>query len=83
VAVDELRNRIYSCNLNLGTNAGSFSLSIINGKNNRVLATVPLTGAYCGGLAVDTFRNLIYVTDDNTASVIVISGPGARRRRSR
>jgi YVTN family beta-propeller protein len=75
VAVDELRNRIYSCSISL--------LSIINGKNNAVLATVTLAGAYCGELAVNTFRNLIYVTDDNTDSVIVISGSGAKRRHAR
>jgi len=72
VAVDELRNRIYSCNIG---NIGSFNLSIIDGKNNGVLASVPLAGAYCGGLAVNTFRNLIYVSDDNTNSLIVFRGP--------
>jgi YVTN family beta-propeller protein len=72
VAVDELRNRIYSCNI--GKN-GSFSLlSIINGGNNGVLATVPLAGAYCGGLALNMFTNLIYFTDENTDSVTVIRG---------
>jgi DNA-binding beta-propeller fold protein YncE len=74
VTVDELRNRIYSCNI---LEKGSFNLSIVNGTSNRVLATVPLVGAYCGGLAVNTFRNLIYFTDDNTDSVTVIRGmPG-------
>jgi YVTN family beta-propeller protein len=75
VAVDELRNRIYSCSIG---RFGFSLLSIINGKNNGVLATVTLAGASCGELAVDTFRNRIYVTDDNADSVIVISGP--RRR---
>jgi YVTN family beta-propeller protein len=75
VAVDELRNRTYSCSIG---RFGFSLLSIINGKNNGVLATVTLAGASCGELAVDTFRNRIYVTDDNADSVIVISGP--RRR---
>jgi len=72
VAVDELRNRIYSCSIG---RYGFNLLSIINGKNNGVLETITLAGAYCGGLAVDSFRNRIYVTDDNTDSVIVIRGP--------
>jgi YVTN family beta-propeller protein len=74
VAVDELRNRLYSCNI---MKNGSFNLSIIDGKHNRALATVPLVGAYCGGLTMNTFTNLIYFTDDNTNSVTVIRGmPG-------
>ena len=80
VAVDELRNRIYTCNLGKD---GSFSLSIINGKKNEVLATLPLAGAYCGGLAVNTFTNLIYFTDENSDSVTVIRGPRGQRCHSR
>ena len=81
VAVDELRNLIYSGN---GGNGGDPSLSIIDGKKNEVLATLPLDGhAYCGGLAVNTFTNLVYCTDDNTDSVTVISGSPRSRCHSR
>ena len=76
VAVDELRNLIYS-----GTFGG---LSIINGKNNEVLATVPLADpSPCGGLAVNAFTNRVYCTDDDTDSVTVIRGPRGWRRHSR
>ena len=76
IAVDELRDRVYSCSVEIG----AANLSIINGRSNRVLATVPFSGAFCGGLAVDTFRNHIYFTNENSGSLIVIKGPrlGAR-----
>jgi YVTN family beta-propeller protein len=74
VAVDEVRDRIYSCDL-LQSPPVSFNLSMINGKKNKVERTVALPGAYCGGLAVDTFRNHVYLTDENTDSLTVLKGP--------
>ena len=74
VAVDELRDLIYS-----GNPGG---LSIISGKNNEVVETVPLPDpSPCGGLAVNAFTNLVYCTDDNTDSLTVISGPLRSKRR--
>ena len=74
VAVDELRDLIYS-----GNPGG---LSIISGKNNEVLEDSPASRPFsCGGLAVNTFTNLVYCTDDNTDSLTVISGPLRSKRR--
>jgi len=75
VAVDELRNLVYTGN---GSPGG---VSIINGKNNQLLTTIPLgdPNSACAGLAVNALTNLAYCTNPESGSVTVIRGPGKRR----
>jgi YVTN family beta-propeller protein len=77
VAVDELRNLIYTGNTRPG------GVSIINGQNNKLLATVPLDDPHslCNGLAVNTLTNRVYCTNPDADTVTVINGPERRGRR--
>ena len=74
-AVDELRNLIYTGN---GSPGG---VSIINGKNNHLLTTIPLANPLsgCAGVAVNTLTNLAYCTNPDSDTVTVVRGPGSSR----
>ena len=75
IAVDELRNLVYTCN---GNPSG---VSVVDGKLNRLLTTVLFANpnAFCAGIAVNPLTNRIYATNPGTDTVTVISGPARRR----
>jgi YVTN family beta-propeller protein len=80
IAVDELRDVIYTC---IETSSG-VGVSIINGKNKHLLATVPFPnpGSICAEIAVNPITNRIYCADFGTDTVVVISGPKIQPRRN-
>jgi len=81
VAVDADRNLVYVSVLGLGE--GADGVAVIDGASNRLVATVPLTGALhcwdCAGtarpaVAVNPATNRIYVTAPGNHRLSVIDG---------
>ena len=71
VSVNPNTNRIYI------TNFKSNSVSIIDGKNGRVVSTIPV-GIVPQGVTVNPRTNLAYVANSNSNTVSVINGNSAR-----
>jgi YVTN family beta-propeller protein len=55
------------------TDEGSDTVSVINGKTNTVIATIPVE-AFPEGIVYDPSNGCIYVADDGWRSVSVING---------
>jgi YVTN family beta-propeller protein len=64
VAADLISDVIFVTNLNDQT------ISVINGRTNRVVATVPVFGRF---VDVNPVRSLAYASDDFTQTIHVIS----------
>jgi YVTN family beta-propeller protein len=69
LAVDRLTNFVYAANY------GADTVAVINGRTNRIAASVPV-GSHPRDVAVDQQTNTIYVTDTGARSVSVIAGAG-------
>jgi YVTN family beta-propeller protein len=52
----------------------SDTVSVIDGKTNKVLSDITGAGSNPNGIAVDPDSNLIYVTNSNSSTVSVIDG---------
>lgn len=66
VDVNVLNNRVYV------SNAQGRSVTIIDGKTNRVLQTLPLPAVFPDGIAVNLANGLIYVGDFESNKVFVL-----------
>lgn len=68
IAVDPLRNRVYVADAN------NWNLTIIDGRTNRILATVDL-GIQPASVSVNTITNRIYVVGNSAeGQLLVING---------
>jgi YVTN family beta-propeller protein len=65
--VNETTNRVYV------TNEESDNVSVIDGSNNRVIATVPVGGSPVD-VDVNSLTNRIYVANSDSDNVSVIDG---------
>ena len=67
IDVNQLNSKVYV------VNAGNGSVSIIDGKTNQVVQTLPIPGAiFLDGIAVDLANGLTYVTDFDADQVNVL-----------
>ncbi len=67
IDVNQLNSKVYV------VNAGNGSVSIIDGKTNQVVQTLPIPGAiFLDGIAVDLANGLTYVTDADADQVTVL-----------
>ena len=55
------------------TNSGSYTISVIDGKTNKVVATIP-SGYLPNGVASDETYSKIYVTNSGSNNISVING---------
>ncbi|MGB8023693.1 MAG: hypothetical protein WCF06_05185, partial [Nitrososphaeraceae archaeon] len=55
------------------TNSGSNTISVIDGKTNKVVATIP-SGYLPNGVASDETYSKIYVTNSGSNNISVING---------
>jgi YVTN family beta-propeller protein len=75
LAANPVTNRIYAASCNPAV--PSCNVAVINGRNNKVIANVPInSGSEIGiqGLTVNPVNNRIYVSDADNAQYIVIDG---------
>jgi YVTN family beta-propeller protein len=54
------------------TNGSSLSVTIIDGKTNQVLQTLPVPAAFPDGISVNQATGLTYVSDGGSDKVIVL-----------
>ncbi len=76
VAVNPVTNRIYAAGC-LPAVADSCNLAVVDGRNNKVIANVPInSGSSIGlqGIAVNPVTNRIYLADADNGQYIVIDG---------
>jgi YVTN family beta-propeller protein len=67
IDVNQLNSKVYV------VNAGNGSVSIIDGKTNQVVQTLPIPGAgFLDGIAVNLANGFTYVTDTTTGEVTVL-----------
>jgi YVTN family beta-propeller protein len=67
VATNPQTNTIYV------TNSGDGTVSVINGKKNKVVATIPF-GVMPQGIATNPQTNTVYAVDPHTNTMAVIDG---------
>jgi YVTN family beta-propeller protein len=71
IAVDEGANRIYVASYPNSPTITAGPLRVIDGTTNAVVGSVPMPG-YSLGVAVDSLRHRVYVTNRNQNSVTVV-----------
>jgi DNA-binding beta-propeller fold protein YncE len=77
VALDELTNRIFVAGCNQNVTPVSCTVTVINGRNNSVIATLPITstaGFGLTGIAVNDLDGRVYVANGSDNVVNIIDG---------
>jgi DNA-binding beta-propeller fold protein YncE len=81
VAVDYLANRVYVAGCNESLNPSPCTVTVINGKNNATLSTIPVTttpGFGLTGIVVNPLDGRVYVANGSDGVVNVINGYTAK-----
>jgi YVTN family beta-propeller protein len=76
-AVDSLTNRVYVASCNSFVNPSPCFVTVIDGKKNTVITTIPVTtvlNGFLAGITVNPVTSTVYVSDNTNGDIAVIDG---------
>ncbi|MBB6145709.1 DNA-binding beta-propeller fold protein YncE [Silvibacterium bohemicum] len=85
VAVDYLANRVYVAGCNTNLNPSPCTVTVIDGKSNKTLSTIPVTttpGFGLTGIVANPLDGKVYVANGSDNVINIINGSTAKLRDS-